>query len=425
MNDSLKHGEKSFCIKSIKRLVPVPNITPSENFNFSDALESVYPLLHIIFDYLDCNDLRTCSKVNKTWKDVAENMLIKRVQSSWFTCYKSEKSNIFEYSYNLNYNNVGFGIIFYDFRRIKLNKFICIHSLWGELSRKSVPEYFEDELVPYKTNYCVISCPKVISLFNIKGKNLCQASYFDGLFFPNIPNIRMTMFHCNPVKKENLQNITEAYINSNEEIKCLLMFSTTDQKKSIYNLLKLLIPENEASTVAVGGGIIRGTKTFRQIQPPTYATKRIYSCNDIFSIVFLKERDVQAEFNAFSYVIFGDDLSKDEFTEEIMKFKQQILLRTNTVALRICCSAKIDADEEPLLFSKIFPGIPIFGFHADGEIGWNCILTTSKREDLEESSAKKAKHKYPKVSHQWSTVFVRLWAFLSTGPWAIALKDIS
>lgn len=67
--------------------------------------------------------------------------------------------------------------------------------------------------------------------------------------------------------------------------------------------------------MAVGGGVIRGTKTFQQISP----AKRVFSSNDTFCIVFLQEQCTQAEFNAFSFVIYGDDLSKEEFEEELLK----------------------------------------------------------------------------------------------------------
>ncbi|CAH1102167.1 unnamed protein product [Psylliodes chrysocephalus] len=405
-------GDKVFCIKTVKkRPIVDPEIPCTENFDLFEALESVYPLLDIILDYLDCDDLRSCCEVKNAWKEVAERILCKRIQPSWFTCFKAvprNKLNIYEHSDNLNFNNVGIGIILYDFRRIKLNKYICIHNdddvvSHGAKSKwNSVPEYFEKELVPRNTDYCIISCPKVISHFHKNSKNLCKASFFDGLFIPKIPKIRTAMFHCNPVRKNEIRSTVESNIHSHEEIRCLLMFSTTDQKKALYNLLKELIPENDASSVAVGGGIIRGTKTFLQVNP----AKSINSSNDIFSIVFLKEKGAEADFNAFSYVIFGDDLSKEEFADEIFKFKGSTFLRTHSVVIRVCCSAKVDADEEPKIFNKIFPGIPIFGFHADGEIGWNCVLTPSTTEDVEECQAKKAKHKYPNVRHQWSTVFV-------------------
>lgn len=115
-------------------------IPGSENFDFSEALESVYPILEIIFSYLNYKDLRSCCAVKTSWKDVASDVLNKRLKPSWFTCYRTKgkkKSNVFKYSTELNYNNVGIGIVLYDFRRIKLSKFICLHKNTTELSRKS------------------------------------------------------------------------------------------------------------------------------------------------------------------------------------------------------------------------------------------------------------------------------------------------
>ncbi|KAJ8925578.1 hypothetical protein NQ315_009418 [Exocentrus adspersus] len=50
-------------------------------------------------------------------------------------------------------------------------------------------------------------------------------------------------------------------------------------------------------------------------------------------------------------------------------------MRTQTVAFRVCCSAKIFSEEELVLFNKVFPGVPLLGMNADGEIGWNCLAT--------------------------------------------------
>ncbi|XP_018569015.1 uncharacterized protein LOC108909237 [Anoplophora glabripennis] len=411
--------QKGFCIRSIKLKVPNIEVTPLENFDFSEALESVYPLLDIIFSFLNYNDLRTCYEVKMTWREVAQRILEKRNKSSWFTCYNAKvsstvKPKIIRHSDNLNYNNVDMGIILYDFRRIKLNSYICVHNFYHDmdLSRKTVPEYLEEELVPQNINYCLISCPKVVSYFDvIKKEDVGCGSVLDGLFLPKIPKIRTAMFHCNPLKKD-LRKYLESHIKSTEEVKCLLLFCTKNLNKSIYNLLKVLIPENNASSVAVGGGVIRGTKTFQQITP----AKRVFSSNDTFCIVFLQEQCTRTDFNAFSFVIFGDDLSKEEFEEELLKFKKQIILRTNSVAFRVCCSAKIYSEEELVLFNKVFPNIPLLGMNADGEIGWNCLYMPEKADDGDgESEAKKAKHKYPKVQHQWSTILVLItWGPLLT-----------
>ncbi|KAJ8967869.1 hypothetical protein NQ317_006185 [Molorchus minor] len=206
----MSEDHRGFCVRSVKPTIPNVEVTVVDDFDFSEALESVYPLLDIVFNFLNYNDLKTCCKVKKSWKDVAENILQRRNKSSWFTCYKTKtkpRRNVFKHSDNLNYNNVGMGIILYDFRRIKLNKYICVHTNTMELSRKSVPEYLEDELVPKSIDYCVISCPKVVSYFDASKdiKDIGLSSILDGMFIPKIPGIRTAMFYCNPSKKSNIR----------------------------------------------------------------------------------------------------------------------------------------------------------------------------------------------------------------------------
>lgn len=94
--------------------------------------------------------------------------------------------------------------------------------------------------------YCVLSCPCVVSYFDSKMKEYGEIglpSIMDGLFIPKIENIRTAMFHCNAVKKEDIENSIKPFIRPNEEVKCLLLFSTKDLSKSLFNLLKYLIPE--------------------------------------------------------------------------------------------------------------------------------------------------------------------------------------
>lgn len=110
----------------------------------------------------------------------------------------------------------------------------------------SVLEYLEDELISPDVEYCVLSCPSVVSYFDPKSKafnDVGLPSIMDGLFIPKIENIRTAMFHCNAVKKEDIENSIRPYIRENEEVKCLLLYATKDLSKSLINILKYLLPE--------------------------------------------------------------------------------------------------------------------------------------------------------------------------------------
>nr|XP_023017848.1 uncharacterized protein LOC111506863 [Leptinotarsa decemlineata] len=243
-------GHEGFCVTSIKQNIPVTRIPPTDDFNLFSSLESIYPLLEIVFSYLNYNELKTCSQVKQSWNETAETVLRRRMRPSWFTCYKTHSIPSFHqdyYSPNLNYNNVGLGIILYEFRRMKLNKYICIHSDITELDRTSVSvvEYLEDELIPKNVDYCAISCPRVVSFFDRKStefRDIGLASILDGLFLPKIENIKMATFYCNPIK-DDIERVLTAYKEPNDEAKCLLLFSTTNQERTLHNLLKYMVPE--------------------------------------------------------------------------------------------------------------------------------------------------------------------------------------
>lgn len=100
--------------------------------------------------------------------------------------------------------------------------------------------------MPHGIAYCVISCPNVVSHFDPDLKDIRDigtSSIMDGLFIPSIPNDKTTMFHCNVIKQEEIRNNIKAYFTPNDEIKCLLLFSTRDLHKHLYNFLRELVPE--------------------------------------------------------------------------------------------------------------------------------------------------------------------------------------
>lgn len=388
----------SFCIHSILKDYPQPEIRSVSSFHFGAALESVYPLLDIIFSFLSDADLKTICEVKTSWKAIADRELKKRNKPSWISCSKKLKINVVQHSENIHYNNANIGIILYNYRRLSPNKYMCLHKDTSCLQRMTIIEYIAKEIACGNENYCLLSCPKVVSYLSSDTYSP-SGSIFDGIFVPEIPGIRTTMFYCNPIKLKKDNKVINDYIKPNEEIKCLLLFALNDLHRSIENLFNALGLLSKPQEVAVGGGIIRGTKTFNQ------NTQRIISTNDTFCIAFVKDKNSDANFNSSSLVLNGNNFSNEEFEAELMKFKEKILIRNNSVGFRICCGAKWGKEDESVIFNKIFPNIPLLGLEADGEIGWNCFNLKNDEENIE-SKRKKSKKPYPKLQHEWSTVFV-------------------
>ncbi|KAK9881541.1 hypothetical protein WA026_016419 [Henosepilachna vigintioctopunctata] len=391
-----KHA--GFCIKTVLDN-PLSEIVTVRDFNFGEALESVYPLLDIIFSYLNDKDLENVALVKKSWRDIAERIMKKRPPNlCWVTCFQRYKSNFIKHSGNLHYNDAKIGIFLIDYRRLNLNKYICLHIDTVNLHRMTFAEYLSKEIVNKRMTYCLLSCPKVVSLFtnDIKYSN---GSIFDGILLPEIPGIRTTMFYCNPIKLKKNAKFINNFIQQNEELKCLLLFSLTDLHRSIDNLFKVLLKDTRPEDVAVGGGIIRGSKSFQNVQNKS---KKIYNSNETFCIAFLKKSNTDPLFNAASFVINGNDFSNEEFHEEVSKFRKRVIIRQTSIAFRICCGAKWEKDEESKIFNKHFPNTPLLGLEADGEIGWDSF----NLPDDEERKPKKSKKSYPKLEHEWSTIFV-------------------
>lgn len=69
--------------------------------------------------------------------------------------------------------------------------------------------------------------------------------------------------------------------------------------------------------MACGGGIIKGIKTFQQLDKHDQKISKIHRDSDIFCIGFFQKD--KCDFNAYSVVIKGDDLSKIEFEAELLQ----------------------------------------------------------------------------------------------------------
>ncbi|XP_050312148.1 uncharacterized protein LOC126747503 [Anthonomus grandis grandis] len=408
------HGD-AFCIRSVKpQWVQPANVPQTENFDFGEALSQVEPLLDLIFRYLPTRDLKSCLKVSPSWKERAEGALGRRNAPSWCTCYrvtsKGHKSNVIQHSPNLNYNNIQLGIFIYDSCRWKLTKCVCVHSNISELSRKYVPEYLEEELVPGEVEYCLLSVNRVVSYFG--GTRTTEdiqthGSIFEGVLIPKIPSVRTVLFHCNPTcKKGELKNTISKYVGENDEAKCILIFLKTQLYEPVSNLLEFLVPKGQPSPVALGGGIIRGTKTFQHVS----TDPKVIPAKDAVCIAFLKDKTSDLDnFRAYSRVLkkgsYGDDMSKEELEAELLEFKRLVILKKHSLGFRFSCVENYQRNELES-FKAVFPGLPLLGSEVRGEIGWNSCTNEPEEDQPGKHKRKRRKKDHPVPQHFYSTIFV-------------------
>lgn len=113
------------------------NVPVKDDFDFAEALESIYPLMEIIFDYLNLEELQIASKVKESWKVTANTVLQKRIKPEWFTCLSDGARKFMNCSFSKKtYNNIGLGVVFYDFNRIDFSRYVCVHDNF-KISRKT------------------------------------------------------------------------------------------------------------------------------------------------------------------------------------------------------------------------------------------------------------------------------------------------
>lgn len=115
------------CIPSIPKLVTTEhNISQDNSFEFGKALESYFPLLELVFKYLEVQDLDSAKLVNPTWNTLGDKELQKRISPTWISvCYNPSLS--VQMSPGFTYHNAALGIIVYNPHNIKLKTYLCIH----------------------------------------------------------------------------------------------------------------------------------------------------------------------------------------------------------------------------------------------------------------------------------------------------------
>lgn len=100
--------------------------SPSLDFSLGESLESVYPLLDLVFSHLSYRDLLSVSEVNKTWREVALKQIKGRQQVAWFSCPGDLRIYKLKRSHNLLHCNPRFCIVLIPTWRCSLRTKICI-----------------------------------------------------------------------------------------------------------------------------------------------------------------------------------------------------------------------------------------------------------------------------------------------------------
>ncbi|KAK4873104.1 hypothetical protein RN001_015133 [Aquatica leii] len=374
------HSLTRFCIPEELNASVGEYKIQNNNFNLGEALQSHYPLLELVFRFLDEKTLKIVLAVNDAWQDSAQKELNKRTWPTWITYNNCPKATLF-LSKGFNFNHVALSLFAYNQTRIKLDKQLCVHLKSGE-RKVTFTDYLDDVA---SEHYCAIACRAVSPIID-----LCD-SVFQGVFIPHIPHIRTTMFEFNHSKPD-----LTAFINEEEEVKACLIFTKKYNARSIEAFFQSLLKGQSHKDVAMGGGIINCKKSLKMPE-----NRRLRDQN-LLCIAFLQE--AECNFKAYSAVIVNEREDSDGFADELVRFKATTtVLYKYGIVFRFCCSAKVWKSEETDLIYRFFPNYIVFGMDVDGEIGWN---TFDVPENEEYPQKKKRKKSFPATLNGWTSVLV-------------------
>lgn len=98
----------------------------SLDFSLGEKLQSVYPILDLVFTYLNYKDLLSASLVCKTWRETALEQLKARQRIAWFSSSGQKGIYDLKRSCSLLRNNPYFSIILVHSKLRSLKTQICV-----------------------------------------------------------------------------------------------------------------------------------------------------------------------------------------------------------------------------------------------------------------------------------------------------------
>lgn len=342
------------------------SVTQNVDFSFGNALENVYPLLNIIFEYLSWKELEIASQVCVHWKAVAQKIFTSR---SMFTkpLILINNENKLLRSNNFYHHYIDFTLLFYDRKPFRLSRKFYYSSADGDIKeRNDFAEYVIDNINP--KNYFVLGARKIYF-----SPILDNGLLFASISFPKINGVRMIPF----------KDFSEFYmlqmieLAETEKLSGLLFFSSYPghlNNKGVLSFLERLKPRL-SSNFAFCGGV-------------THTRKHMSG------VLIITDNSKSVQFETHSIVI----LEHEDTDYRLCKMKEDIPLKANSMAIMAQCNSRHQGEETAKQFQHFFPDVPLVGVDVNGEFG-----IESKTSDFRVLDSL-----YDIISHSYSISFMLL-----------------
>lgn len=371
-----EHDSNVTCVHSFLNEEVYPKVIPKEGFNLAKSLQSVYPLINIVFSKLSYDDLMSCRLVSKCWKDVASSELKKRNKISWVILERFNDSYTapatLKTSRNFQSSTCNTALYVYNNKMLQMNKFVCSHSTNG-LKRMTFREYIQDDLSSkYLKNYCFLSARNISSTyFTRTRKTEDSRNMFAAVFLPDIPGIRVKMFKCQP---KNIKREIQCELKSTELFRCVIPF-TLNHKITVSAIAKLLSFATGCTLggkkLAMGGGLLDSVSM--------NLNERVYRKSDVYFIGFLQDTTaMDCTFESYSIVLV--EYEEATLRTRLEKFQKQVECKSQSIIFKFNCSDKENKYIEDELLKEYFGSSVLIGMDVNGEIGINNVDTVPDSE---------------------------------------------
>lgn len=369
MFDVSEHDSDITCVHSCLNTQVFPDVLPKVGFNIIKSLQSVYPLLNIIFTKLSYDDLMSCKLVNKCWKDIASSELRKRNQISWAVLERlgdrTTAPATLKTSQNYQQSTCTTAIYVYNNKMLQMNKFVCNHSP-KSVKRMTFKEYIQDDLSSkHLKNYCFLSGRNISSPYFTRTKNPGESrNMVAAIFLPDIPGIRLKIFMCSP---KNIQADIQCEMRKTELFRCVIPFTFNHRitATAIAKLLSYCTANTlNGKKLAMGGGLLDSVSLNTKVG--------VFRKSDVCFISFLQDTTAEnCTFEAYSVVLV--ECEEARFRASLEKFQKQVECKGQSILFKFNCCDKENKDVEDEIIKDYFRNSVLIGMDVNGEIGINNI----------------------------------------------------
>ncbi|KAG8576461.1 hypothetical protein GDO81_009869 [Engystomops pustulosus] len=257
-----------------------------------------------------------------------------------------------------------------------------------------------EKLLPKDCNILGIATPGIVVTPGGSASN-SPMEFEDGesgfaLLFPKISGVKIQHFHLFKDFKSKVfdeKKLEEAGLKNNPDLRVVLIFEYNSWKPGGVRFLnQVLKPLNEKSIIIAGGHV-----DYLASFPPQEKARFSTDCVGVVGLA-LSGPQIQG-----ATVLLDQDVCDEKSVDSAMqRLKAANIPEQNSVGLMFACVGRgeqhykkknVEADS----FRKHFPGVPLFGFFGNGEIG--CDRVVSGNFTLRECNGEK-----DNLLHQYTTV---------------------